>query len=129
MANSLNESIYTLNLNGIGTTIIIGKGLDNYKDGHAILLAHFITKIKEALAMSADTDHPVSDVHVYLKDCSFKDFPATVVRKVVKGLQKTFQDTLNKCYIHNLSSLGRNLWNCLKFLADSDTRKKIIMVD
>lgn len=127
MTDCLDKSIYTLNVDGMGTTIIIGKGLDNFKGSYKILLEHFIKTIKEALAMSVDTENPVSDVHIYLKGCSFKDFPATLVRKVVKGLQKTFKDTLNMCYIHDLSSLGRKLWNCFKFLADADTRKKIII--
>lgn len=129
MVDCLDKSIYTLNVDGMGTTIIIGKGLDNFKGGHKVLLAHFIKVIKEALAMSVDTENPVSDVHIYLKGCSFKNFPATIVRKVVKGLQKTFQNTLNTCHIHNLSGMGRNLWNCFKFLADNDTRKKIFLVD
>lgn len=129
MTECLDKSIYTLNIDGMGTTIIIGKGLDNFKGGHKVLLEHFIKVIREALDMSVDTEKPVSDVHIYLKDCSFKDFPATVVRKVVKGLQKKFTNTLNRCYIHNLSSVGRKLWNCFKFLTDADTRKKVIMVN
>ena len=78
MTDCLDKSIYTLNINGMGTTIIIGKDLDNFKGGHKVLLEHFIKTIKEALAMSVDTENPVSDVHIYLKGCSFKDFPALI---------------------------------------------------
>lgn len=72
MVDCLDKSIYTLNVDGMGTTIIIGKGLDNFKGGHKVLLAHFIKVIKEALAMSVDTENPVSDVHIYLKGSLLK---------------------------------------------------------
>lgn len=127
----LKSNIYTIEKDGMGHTIINGVGIEALKISRGVcepLLVHVVNEVKMALLISQKHGKSTSNVHLYLKGCSLKSFPLSLYKKIIKTLSDTFENTLNYCYIYDLSSLAIATWNCLKFFLDPVTRRKIRII-
>ena len=128
----LNTSIYTVERDQIGHTIINGKGIESLKGNKknvALLTAHLITEIKKSLEVSKKYGKTIGNVHLYLKGCTLRSLSISMFKKIVRVLSTTFDDTLNYCYIYDISKLATITWNLVKHFVDHDTRKKILIVN
>ena len=71
----LNTSIYTVERDQIGHTIINGKGIESLKGNKknvALLTAHLITEIRKSLEVSKRYGKTIGNVHLYLKGCTLR---------------------------------------------------------
>ena len=118
----MESHIYNVCLNGVGTTIVIGAGLEKYNNNSVGLLDHIIKKVFEAVKMSSEGR---GDVHIYLGGIEFMKFTGSFVRKVSRGLKKALIDTLGECIIYDLSLSGRRVWKCVKYFVDDETKSRI----
>jgi len=128
----LNNSIYTVEREQIGHTIINGKGIEILKGNKknvALLTAHLITEIKKSLEISKKYGKTMGNVHLYLKGCTLRSLSITMFKKIVRVLSQTFEDTLNYCYIYDISKMATMTWNLVKHFVDPDTRKKILIIN
>ena len=131
IAELFQRNIYTIEKGNRGQTIICGNGLDVMvptKKNYALLTEHVITEIRKALDISKKYNNNTSNVHIYLKDCGFKNINLSLYKKLVKTLNNTFDETLNCCYIYDLSKIARATWAILRVFLDPVTRKKIKLV-
>ena len=127
----LQRCIYTIEKEGMGHTIIMGTGLEKVKDNRTnigLLTNRLIEEINNSLLISRKHGNTTSNVHLYLKGCSLKSFSFSMFKKLIKVLNGTFEDTLNFCYIYDISKLAIVTWNILKHFVDPVTRKKILLV-
>ena len=125
------KNIYTIEKDKRGQTIICGNALDVMiptKKNYALLTEHVISEIRKALEISQKYNNETSNVHIYLKNCNFKNINLSLYKKLVKKLNTTFDETLNCCYIYDLSKLARATWAVMKVFLDPVTRKKIKLV-
>jgi len=118
----MESHIYNVCLNGVGTTIVIGEGLEKYNNNSSGLLKHIVEKINDVVKGSSTGR---GDVHIYLKGVMFMKFTASFVRKVSRGLKEALVDTLGECIIYDLSSSGRGVWKCVKYFVDEETKDRI----
>lgn len=128
----LKSNIYCVDKDNMGHTIINGTGIEQVKctkQLYILLEAHVIVEVNRALEISNKYGNKTSNVHVYLKNCSLKNFPLLLYKKLVKKLESTFDDTLNLCYIYDISRLAVATWTCLKIFLDPETRNKILLVN
>ena len=127
----LQTCIYTVEKDTMGHTIIMGTGLEKVKDNRGnitLLTTRLIEEINNALIISQKYGKKTSNVHLYLKGCTLKSFSFIMFKKLIKVLNSTFEDTLNFCYIYDISMLATITWNMLKHFVDPITRKKILLV-
>lgn len=127
----LKKNIYTLDKHSIGQTIISGKGLDLIlptKSNFKLVTEYVINEINKALNISKKYNKTTTNVHIYLKDITFKNVNISLYKRLVKTLNETFEETLNCCYIYDLSKLGSVAWKIIKIFLDPVTRKKIILL-
>ena len=127
----LNTSIYTVERDQIGHTIINGKGIESLKGNKknvALLTAHLITEIRKSLEVSKRYGKTIGNVHLYLKGCTLRSLSISMFKKIVRVLSETFEDTLNYCYIYDISKLATMTWNLVKHFVDPETRRKILIV-
>ena len=127
----LNTSIYTVEKEQMGHTIINGKGIEILKGNKknvALLTAHLITEIRKSLEVSKKYGKTIGNVHLYLKGCTLRSLSISMFKKIVRVLSETFEDTLNYCYIYDISKLATMTWNLVKHFVDPETRRKILIV-
>ena len=127
----LKSCIYTIEKKSMGQTIIMGIGLEKITNSEVnitYLSEHLIQEINNSLVISQKYGNETSNVHLYLKGCALKSFSLSVMKKIIKILNDTFDDTLNYCYIYDLSTVATMTWNILRFFVDPITRKKILIV-
>ncbi len=128
----LKSNIYCVEKDNMGHTIINGAGIEQVKCTkplYMLLESHVIAEVNRALDISNKYGNKKSNVHVYLKNCSLKNFPLSLYKKLVKKLESTFDNTLNLCYIYDISRLAVATWTCLKYFLDPITRNKILLVN
>ena len=127
----LNTSIYTVEKEQMGHTIINGKGIEILKGNKknvALLTAHLITEIRKSLEVSKKYGKTIGNIHLYLKGCTLRSLSISMFKKIVRVLSETFEDTLNYCYIYDISKLATMTWNLVKHFVDPETRRKILIV-
>jgi len=127
----LQTNIYTIEKNNMGHTIILGSGLDQLPSNNnnfKLLTDHIISEITTSLNISKKYNNTTNNVHIYLKNCTFKNINMSLYRKLAKTLNDTFEETLNCCYIYDLSSIGTFVLKVIKLFLDPITKKKIIIV-
>jgi hypothetical protein len=116
----------------MGHTVINGVGIEQVyctKELYNLLESHMIMEVNKAIEISKKYGNQTSNVHVYLKNCSLKNFPLSLYKNLVKKLESTFDDTLNLCYIYDISRLAATTWAFLRFFLDPVTRNKILLVN
>lgn len=127
----LKKNIYTVEKHDIGQTIICGQGLDEIpstKINFSLLTQHVINEINSSLEISKKYNKSTANVHIYLKNTTFKNINILFYKRLVKTLNQTYEETLNKCYIYDLSKIGSAAWKIIKVFLDPITRKKIIIL-
>lgn len=127
----LEKNIYTVEKNNMGHTIIIGCGLDNLPSNSnniKLLTDHIISEITKSLNVSKKYNNTTNNVHIYLKNCTYKNINMSMYKKLVKTLNNTFEETLNCCYIYDLSNIGTCILKIIKLFLDPVTKKKIKMI-
>jgi hypothetical protein len=123
-----NKNIYTIEKNQYGHVIFILKEIipgKISKEGRELFIQHTINTVNESLKISRLYGKKTAYVHIYLKDCSFKHFSLSLIKKITHILSTTFEDTLETMYIYSSSKLFSRLWNITKHFIDKDTLVKI----
>jgi hypothetical protein len=118
----MDEKIYNEYVDGVGTTIVIGEGLEIYNNESDRFIRHVVERVNEVVRRSGTGR---GDVKIYLKGVRFMRFSASFVRRVSRGLKRELVDTLGECTIYDLSKSGRGVWNCVKCFVDEETRVRI----
>ncbi len=127
----IKSCIYTIEKKSMGQTIIMGMGLEKITNSEAnitYLSKHLIQEINNSLVISQKYGKETNNVHLYLKGCALKSFSLSMMKKLINILNDTFENTLNYCYIYDLSAVATMTWNILRFFLDPVTRKKILIV-
>lgn len=127
----LANGIYTIENEMSGQTIINGVILEtikNTKENYILIINHVICEINKSLLISKKYNNKTCNVHVYLKGCSLRNLPLTTIKKLIDVLSITFEDTLNYCYIYDVSNIAALTWNIIKRFIDPVTKKKVILI-
>lgn len=125
----INKNIYVVEKNDYGHVILIMKKIyPKYfkdEDMKSVLINKIINDVKKSLEISKNCGKSTGYVHLYLTDCTMKNFSFKLFKQINNILNNTFEDTLERLYIYSNSVMFSNVWNMIKNLIDPDTRKKV----
>jgi len=127
----LEKSIYIHEKNEYGHLVIILKdliGIKSDKEKVELFMSKIIREVENSLEISSRYGKKRGYVHVYFNDCSVTNAPISLFKKLNKVLTSRFDDTVEEIFIYSNSKFISKLWNMIKFIVDSDTRKKIRIV-
>lgn len=127
----LKNNIYVTEKNDIGHSIFILKyffpGKIN-KKLREIFIEYIVCVIRKSLSISKKYDKKTGYAHIYLNNCSNKNFSMKLFRNINKLLAETFEDTVEYIYIYSNSVMFKNVWKIIRNFIDNDTRKRIKLI-
>ena len=127
----LSNSIYTVEKDHYGHTIVLFKHLDNVKPSKELkadVTDHIIKQVADALEISRRYGNHRSYVHVYTDGCMLQHYSTGFYKKLFQKLDELYEDTLEAAYIYDLPAFAQCAWDVLKLFIEPVTRKKIHMV-
>jgi predicted HNH restriction endonuclease len=128
----MKKNIYMLEKDGYGHMYIITSSftISEYLKSQKMMIIDYIIKItKDALIASNNNNNKTTYVHLYLTNCTRKNFNLAWFKKINNIFCNTFEDALENMYIYSDSKLFVNLWKIIKNLIDKDTKKKIFLIN
>ena len=128
----LEKSIYIHEKNEYGHLVIVLNDLISIKttkENIKLFIDKVVIEVEKSLEISKRYGKRRGYVHVYFNDCSLKNAPISLFKKLNKVLTMKFQDTVEEIFIYSNSKLVKKLWSIIKFIVDSDTRDKITIVN
>ena len=129
--STIKKNIYCIDKNEYGHVIILMKNIYPKKLSKFeidYLLSHLISSINKSLEISKKYSKTTGYVHIYLSNCSLKNFSHSLFKRINKVLTDTFEDTLEYCYIYSKSKFFTILWNIIRSFIDPETREKIVHI-
>ena len=121
------KNIYTVQRNDYGHAIFIMKEIfpgKISKEGQELFIKHVVDTVNESLAISKKFNKTTAFAHIYLNECSLKNFSMSFFRKLSKILCNTFDDTLENLYIYTKSKTFTRIWSIARNFIDKETRQK-----
>jgi hypothetical protein len=122
------KNIYAVQRNNYGHAIFIMKEIfpgKISKEGQELFIKHVVDTVKESLAISKKFNKTTAFAHIYLNECSLKNFSMSFFKKLSKILCNTFDDTLENLYIYTKSKTFTRIWSIARNFIDKETRQKI----
>jgi len=122
------KNIYAVQRNNYGHAIFIMKEIfpgKISKEGQELFIKHVVDTVKESLAISKKFNKTTAFAHIYLNECSLKNFSMSFFKKLSKILCNTFDDTLENLYIYTKSKTFTRIWSIARNFIDKETREKI----
>ena len=95
------------------------------KEGQELFIKHVVETVKESLVISKKLNKTTAFAHIYLNECSLKNFSMSFFKKLSKILCNTFDDTLENLYIYTKSKTFTRIWSIARNFIDKETREKI----
>lgn len=129
--NLLEKSIYIHEKNEYGHLVIILKdliGIKTSKSNVEIFINKVIDQVEKSLAISQKYGNDKGYVHIYFNDCSLRNAPLSLFKKLNNVLSTRFEDTVKEIFIYSKSNIVSKFWRMIKFIVDADTRDKIRIV-
>ena len=125
------KKIYYNEKNKFGHAIIIMDGVyvkQHSKEEKDYFIQHIINTIEISLEISKKYNHTAGYVHIYLDNCTPKQYSHSFFKKINKILNDKFEDTLEQCYIYSKSRLFSFLWRLIRNFIDRETRDKVVHI-
>ena len=122
------KNIYAVESNNYGHAIFIMKEIfpgKISKEGQDLFIKHVVETVKESLVISKKLNETTAFAHIYLNECSLKNFSMSFFKKLSKILCNTFDDTLENLYIYTKSKTFTRIWSIARNFIDKETREKI----
>lgn len=122
------KNIYAVQRNNYGHAIFIMKEIfpgKISKEGQELFIKHVVETVKESLVISKKLNKTTAFAHIYLNECSLKNFSMSFFKKLSKILCNTFEDTLENLYIYTKSKMFTRIWSIARNFIDKETREKI----
>lgn len=122
------KNIYAVQRNNYGHAIFIMKEIfpgKISKEGQELFIKHVVDTVNESLAISKKFNKTTAFAHIYLNECSLKNFSMSFFKKLSKILCNTFDDTLENLYIYTKSKTFTRIWSIARNFIDKETRQKI----
>jgi len=127
----INKSIYSIEKNRYGHIILILKDLfprKLNKNQCELLILHIIDTVRNSLDISKKYEKNKNYTHLYIDNCSIKNFDKEVFKNINKRLAEQFPETLENLYIYTNSKILFLIWPILKKFLDPVTQQKIKII-
>ena len=126
----LKKNIFVFERENMGHMVLVLK--DFYpcninKQNREIFIKYIICATEESIAISKKYNKSTSFTHLYLNNCSAKNFSLGFFKKINKILSDRFDDTVENLYIYNNSTIFSNVWKVIRNFIDKDTRNRIVL--
>jgi len=126
----LKKNIFVFERENMGHMTLILKdfypcNINKYK--REIFIKYIICATEESIAISKKYNKSTFFTHLYLNNCSAKNFSLGFFKKINKILSNRFDDTVENLYIYNNSTIFSNVWKIIRNFIDKDTLNRIVL--
>jgi len=131
LKNKFSDICYVKECNNFGNICVNAKDIiiKTIKKNSDDFLNYLDLVCKEALKLSKKYNNENYCAHIYLGGVTMKNFSLKLFRKVINALEGNRDYRLHSCYIYNDNPLILKTIKAMKLLLNSDTRKKILIVN
>ena len=120
------DFVYVVEKAGFGHIICVLKHFTpkKYRHRYGNIVAYMTEICAEALAISRRHGNSTVFTHIYLTDCSLRNFSIKLGKEITRQLYSVFSDTLETGYIYSKSQLFAIMLSLLKTFILPETMVK-----
>lgn len=89
-------------------------------------IKHIIQVTNNSVKIKKLQNENTFNIYIDMKDTKLKNFDQEFLKQLIKFLEDSYPDTVNKMYFRNVSVMFKSVWLVMRPFISKDTRKKIV---